>query len=293
MTAPLPHDPPDWWPNAAHSRFVSVNGLRVHVQRVGEGPLLCCLHGTGAGTFSFAPLVDCLRRQFTCLLLDLPGHAFTTTLPGAPPPDLSLPGVARTVVAVLRALDQRPIGLIGHSAGAAVGWQLLATAPEEATALLGVNAALVPPPALYEWLGAWWMAPLAMQPVVARALSQLARSPGTIASTLAETGSTVPPALLRCYEACAATPRHVQGALSLMARWELRALLERVRERPWPVHLIHGADDPWVRLEQLRRAVHAIAGVTIDVVPGGHLVHEASPELVAARVRALWGGTRS
>ena len=38
------------WPNREASAFVEAAGIRWHVQRMGEGPPLLLLHGTGAAT---------------------------------------------------------------------------------------------------------------------------------------------------------------------------------------------------------------------------------------------------
>jgi magnesium chelatase accessory protein len=279
---------PDWWPNAACSRFVVAGGFRLHTQMVGEGPLLLLLHGTGAGGFSFAPLVERLARAYRCLMIDLPGHAFTAPLADGVRSELSLAAVTAVVRETLRVLDAHPVGIVGHSAGAAIGWELLRTEQARSYQLLGVNAALVPPPRAYDWLGRWWMAPLASSGAVARGLSALASRADVIPSTLRQTGSTVPPLLARCYAACASMPAHVQGAMQLMGDWELRPFLRSLRGRSWPVHLLHGADDPWIAVDGVRRAISGIGGVTFDVEPGGHLLHEEAPDLVASRVRALW-----
>lgn len=279
---------PTWWPHAAASRVVHVGPFQLHTQLIGHGPTLLLLHGTGAGAFSFAPLIDRLRIGYRCITLDLPGHAFTTLAPGQSMPALTLPAVTDIVRALLDTLDVQPVGIIGHSAGAAIGWELLRTSPHASLRLLGVNAALVPPPRAYDWLGRWWMAPIATNDLVARGLSAVASRPEAIPATLRRTGSHVPELLARCYATCAAMPTHVQGAMSLMAAWELRPLLAQLRGQAWPVHLLHGADDPWVPVAQLREALTNIDGVTLDIAPGGHLLHEEQPDLVASRVRALW-----
>ena len=53
---------PDWardgadWPHRDASRFIVAAGLRWHVQRIGAGPTLLLLHGTGAATHILAGL---------------------------------------------------------------------------------------------------------------------------------------------------------------------------------------------------------------------------------------------
>ena len=68
-----------------------------HVQRMGKGPGLLMLHGTGASTHSWELLEPLLARRFQVVAPDLPGHGFTTAKKA---PDLSLPGMARSVGAL-------------------------------------------------------------------------------------------------------------------------------------------------------------------------------------------------
>ncbi len=82
------------WPNREASSFVQAAGLRWHVQRMGQGPELLLIHGTGAATHSWRGLAPLLARHFTILAPDLPGHGFTDPLPGH---RLSLPGMAQAL----------------------------------------------------------------------------------------------------------------------------------------------------------------------------------------------------
>src|SRR3954470_13494112 len=102
------------WPNREASSFVQAAGLRWHVQRMGQGPQLLLVHGTGAATHSWRGLAPLLARRFTVVAPDLPGHGFTE----APSPDrLSLPGMVAALDGLLRALDVSPALAVGHSAG--------------------------------------------------------------------------------------------------------------------------------------------------------------------------------
>lgn len=117
-------DHPAWdregrgWPNREASRSVTASGLRWHVQRMGEGPVLLLAHGTAAATHSWRALMPLLARRFTVVAPDLPGHGFT-----APPPSsagLTPPGMAGLLGELLKALEVSPALVAGHSAGAAV-----------------------------------------------------------------------------------------------------------------------------------------------------------------------------
>ena len=68
---------PSDWPLREHSEFVHCAGTLWHIQRIGSGPVILLLHGTGSSSHSMAGLAEHLSHQFTCLLVDLPGQGFT------------------------------------------------------------------------------------------------------------------------------------------------------------------------------------------------------------------------
>lgn len=110
-------DGPRWdvegrdWPNREFSRFVTADGLRWHVQILGTGPVLLLVHGTGAASHSWGPLVPFVAPHFTVVTLDLPGHGFTA-LPAAE--GLSLAGMARGVGRLMQVLGLQPEIAVGH-----------------------------------------------------------------------------------------------------------------------------------------------------------------------------------
>lgn len=100
------------WPLRQASRFIEIANVRWHVQVLGEGPVVLLLHGTGASTHSLADLAIALSDNFTCLLVDLPGHGFTSPLEER---EHLLPAMARAVNALCHKLDIVPSYIIGHS----------------------------------------------------------------------------------------------------------------------------------------------------------------------------------
>ena len=105
------------WPNRDASQFVVAQGIKWHVQRLGSGPAILLLHGTGASTHSWRDLAPILADRFTVLAPDLPGHGFTRSLPRQ---RMTLPGMARAVAGLLQNLGVAPALVAGHSAGAAI-----------------------------------------------------------------------------------------------------------------------------------------------------------------------------
>ena len=272
------------WPNAAASRFVEVAGRTWHVQVAGTGPPVLLLHGAGGGTHSWLHVLPRLAVEYTVIACDLPGHAFTD----APPPErLTLPGMAALVAELLDVLAVRPQLVVGHSAGAAtlVRMALDGMLPG-ARALVGINAAVVPPPELYRFFGGPWLRGLMTGALAARLAAQYASRAGVIEALLRSSGSRVPPLLVTCYEGLATSERHVRSTLTMMSQWALEPLLREVHRLRLPTVLLAGADDRWVPPSAARRVATYIPGAVFEVWPDqGHLMHEELGEATAARIR--------
>lgn len=278
---------PDWahdgrdWPNREASRFVPAAGIVWHVQVMGEGPCVLLLHGTGAATHSWARVLPLLARRFTVVAPDLPGHGFTDE---PPEPLLTLPGMARGVGDLTRALGLRPVLIAGHSAGAAIACRAALDDRLDPRAIVSINGAIVPirnGPGDLAWFSdlARFMVSL---PVVPWFLSWQAADRGTVERVLRGTGSEIGRESLEFYTRLFRRPGHVAAALGMMAAWDLHGLTRDLpRLRPDLV-LVVGENDRTVPPGDADRVRALVPQSRIVRLPGlGHLAHEERPDLVA------------
>lgn len=271
------------WPNREASDFVEAGGLRWHFQRMGQGPVLLLVHGTGAATHSWRDLAPLLARDFTVIAPDLPGHGFTT----APTEErFSLPGMAGLMDQFLTAVDAAPALAVGHSAGAAI---LARMALDEVIAprgLVSLNGALL-------WrrgLGFQLFAPIVRVVVTtdlaAQAFAWRASDREVVARTLASTGSTLDADEVDWYARLFRTPAHTGATLKMMAKWDLAALERDLPRLSRPVVLVTGSEDGFIPSEEAHLAEPLLPQARVEVLPGlGHLAHEERPELVAELIR--------
>ena len=278
MTRVLPPD----WPHRRHSRFVRASGLQWHVQVMGEGPTLLLLHGTGAATHSWRGLMPVLAGHFTVVAPDLPGHGFTDAPAKA---RLSLPGMARAVLDLLRALNVSPVLAAGHSAGAAILARLALDGHIAPRGLVSLNGAFLP----FGGPAGQVLSPLARVlvglPGLPRLFAWQASSPRSVDRLLDSTGSRIGPDGAAQYARLVANPRHVAAALGMMAHWDLQPLLEDLPRLQPPLLLIAGARDRSVPPEQAERVRALVPGSRLVLMPGlGHLSHEEQPAETAALV---------
>jgi magnesium chelatase accessory protein len=271
------------WPNRGASRFVEADGLRWHVQEMGEGPVLLLVHGTGAATHSWRRLAPLLAAHFTVVAPDLPGHGFTA-MP-AHPRGVSLPGMATGLTALLRTIDRVPSVVAGHSAGAAILARMCldgAISPR----LISLNGAFMPLLGLPGQI----FSPLARlfsnSRVIPRVFAFHAGVDANVISRLIRnTGSRLDAEGERLYRILARSPRHVAAAFAMMANWDLHPLVRDLGKLAPPLVLAVGTDDRTIRPSDAARVRAVLSRAEIVQLRAlGHLAHEENPELVAGLV---------
>jgi magnesium chelatase accessory protein len=271
------------WPHREHSSFVEAGGVVWHVQTLGTGPTMLLLHGTAASTHSWRDLVPRLASEFSLIVPDLPGHAFSSPLARA---ETTLSGMSRALAALLRKLDASPAIAVGHSAGAALLLRLAIDGAIAPRSIVSLNGALLP----FGGFAGVVFSPLAKliaaNDLATRFFVRMGRDGGRVDSTLAGTGSTLDEAGLAYYRRLFGSEGHVANALQMMAGWDLTGLKADLKSLSTPLLLVTGGED---------RAVPAeVAFEVRDLVPGarvvylrdlGHLAHEERPAEIADLLR--------
>lgn len=280
---------PEWsidgrdWPNREASQFVEADGYQWHVQRMGPkskgAPLCLLLHGTGAATHSWRGLMPLLAAEYDVIAVDLPGHGFTR--PNAAR-QVSLPKMAESIALLLEELEAYPDLIIGHSAGAAIGLQLMLDKSWK-NPLVGLNPALMPFPGLAAKLFPQLAKMLFTNPFVSRIFARWARYPGETGKFLRRsTGSRIDASGLHYYEKLFSRSGHCDGAIRMMANWRLEELQLRLADIEAPVLLVHGQKDSAIPRSAVQKPAELIPQCTVvDVNNLGHLAHEEDPEQLA------------
>lgn len=286
MNAPL-----DWtrdgadWPNRHASQFVRAGDLTWHVQIAGKGPVLLLLHGTGASTHSWRDLLPLLARDYRVIAPDLPGHGFTE----APDPDqLSLPGMARRLAALVAELGENPVDAVGHSAGCALLIRMALDGSIHPYSIIGLNAALRPfgggAGRAFSSLARFF----ALNPLVPRFFAWQANDPGAVRRLMEGTGSRIDERGLALYQRLFLSRAHLHSTIAMMANWDLVPLNEDLGRLNASLHLIVALGDKAISPEDARLLKHQHPVIRLHwLKQGGHLVHEEHPLEVAALIHDI------
>ena len=113
--------------------FLDLPEGRIRYARRGSGPVAVVLiHGFGGDLDNWLFNIDVLAEEASVYALDLPGHGQSTKMVAEPTPG----GLARTVIAFLKALGIERAHLVGHSLGGAIAIEVARAAKEKVRSLM-------------------------------------------------------------------------------------------------------------------------------------------------------------
>jgi haloalkane dehalogenase len=109
------------------SRFVEVEGNRIHYIDEGTGPTLLLLHPGVGWSFMYSDIIKELRSHFRCVALDLPGYGLSPARPGY---QHTLTGDSRLLERFMQALGLSDVTLLAHDVTGSIALGVLARRPE-------------------------------------------------------------------------------------------------------------------------------------------------------------------
>lgn len=271
------------WPLSEHSQFVNAAGLRWHVQTVGDGPLLLMLHGLGASTHSWRGMAPLLAAHYRVMLIDLPGHAFSST-PSAHA--AGLPDMAQALHGLMTQLQTWPSVVVGHSAGATLAARWLLNHPDRpAPHLVAFNPAWLPLSGAAHWLFPLSAKLISLNPLSAWLFAKAMQQESLVGKILKSTGSHLAAEDAACYKLLMQSPSHVQGVLQMMLHHDLGSLPQQLAELKSRVLILAAENDQAVPHDHAVTAQQRIPGAALLSLQGlGHLAHEENPPLCAQMV---------
>ena len=269
---------PNWWSNKSASRFLTVRECKWHFQLIGAAkPSVVFIHGTGASTHSWAPLIHELGERYQILAIDLPGHGFSSVPRfGRSTLDAITDGLSH----LLTKLDILPSHIVGHSAGAAIAVQLAAQTQIN-TPVTCINAAFGNFSGMAGIMFPYIAKLAAIAPFSSSFIAQMAQDTTRVGKLMDGTGSKLSNDQLRGYQFLFQRKQHVQGTLQLMADWNLDNFLSKLTLVQNPIQFVTGANDKTVPSRVSQQWAKRIASAEFAEFEGyGHLIHEEAPEIL-------------
>ncbi|MGR3802580.1 alpha/beta fold hydrolase BchO [Marinibacterium profundimaris] len=269
------------WPHADLSRFCRVGTNDWHVQETGRGPILLCLHGSGASTHSWRDLLPLWARDWRVVAIDLPGQGFTrsTTLRRC-----GLDQMTEDIARLCATEGWAPAAIVGHSAGAAIALSLSSHLPGP-PAVVGINAALGRFEGVASWAFPLLARLLALNPLTSTIFTLGGPNPARARRLIEGTGSRLDAEGLGYYARLIGDRQHVEATLQMMTQWQIDPLIARLPQIESPTLLIAAEGDLAVPPATSDISARRIPGAeVVRLADLGHLAHEEAPDRVAELV---------
>lgn len=216
---------------SADSRFLHIDGARLHYRDEGSGPPILLLHGSFSNLLSWDPWVEALKAHYRVVRLDLTAFGLTGPEPNGDYSD------ARTLLLLERFVDAvglRRFDIAGTSLGARLAILYGAKHPQRIGRLVLLNPGIAEMRAL---------GPGGLQlPAVADVLGYV--TPRVLAATMLRSRAGDPQRI---------TEEHIDRWYDLwMREGNRQAMLQRLRT--------HGSADVTLAIEQVRAPVLVLVG---------------------------------
>jgi len=263
-------------------RFVRLDDGDMHVVEDGEagGPVVVLIHGTGASTAWWDPVVPQLAGACRVIRVDLLSHWRPTS-----PDRYDFPVQARRVGAVLDELGAGRVVAIGHSSGGGVATALAEERPDLVLALGLINTgpspdAFIPQGPAGQFLEAPLLGPLLWrllknENTVRKAMSSAFTRPVDIPRTLIQ-------------DTLGMTHRALAGTgPAYLAYLRRLSVPERLAALGLPVLVIFGTDDHRWRSSSAA-AYRGVPGARVELLPGvGHTPMMEDPQTTSKLLLAF------
>jgi pimeloyl-ACP methyl ester carboxylesterase len=266
-----------------NSRFVEVEGLRMHYTDTGTGAAVVLLHGINANHRSFDGWVRELAADHRVIAVDLPGHGLTGPDPRQ---RYTWAEMAAVVYGLTGAIGLERFVLAGNSLGGAVALELALIHPEKLRALVLIDAIGSPamgkrkPPAL-EALSRPWLGRL-FSVMTPRSVVR-----HVVGSTYADP-SRLTEAEVDVYYDLTLRAGNRRAAREVLLKGSDQGLAKRIGALEVPTLILWGARDTWVRPGSAKWFAEHIPGARVVRFDDlGHLPMAEDPAATIAALRAF------
>ena len=290
-------------PGVSH-RFVSARGTVFHVAQTGHGhghghghgqgrdhgaPVVL-LHGLPQHWYAWRKVIPELAGDYQLFCIDLRGCGWSRgTKKG-----YGTKAQARDILGVLDALGLDQVRVIGHETGGWVGFELCLLAPERVSGFLALNVSHPWPSKADLIRHAWrfWYTAFWEYPGPGRTI--LRRWPGFTRALLRRWAGRAyhwDEAALEEFVEASRTRTTARSIEQMLWQYVLRDIPALIRPRnrrnrlTVPTLVLGGEVDPVSRLTPALDLTRHADSLQVEVVPGGHLLPETAPRMVAAAAR--------
>lgn len=266
-----------------HSRYVEVEGTRVHYRVEGQGPHLLLLHGVMAHLQTWDGWVERLSEHFTITRIDVPGFGLTGPMHNR---DYTPETALRFFEASRKALGIERFSIAGNSLGGFLSWYYASHHPERVEKLILIDPLSYPQdaPAIMRFATAPIIRTIAPRcvprPFILNSLREVYGDPSKV------TGAQV-----RRYHDLLLRPGNRQAMIDYFDNSHLFFTLDddgqgkysrKIAELQCPTLLMWGEKDAWIPVRHVESFQRDVPHIQVKRYAGlGHVPMEEMPDLTA------------
>ncbi|MBI2009208.1 alpha/beta hydrolase [Candidatus Saccharibacteria bacterium] len=242
---------------------VVVNGQMTNYQKVGKGKVVICLPGWADTGVSFSKLTEVLQEHYTVLSLDLPGFGGTQ----APPHAWGLNDYSKFVGDWLKKISiNETYAIVGHSYGGAVAIDAIASKEVRVKKLVLLASAGIRNKKIIRKKILKAAAKTAKAPLMLLPANKRRRLRRKVYSAIGSDLTLLP---------------HMELTFKRMIGEDVQLAAQTIKT---PTLLIYGTKDRDTPVADGRKISAAIKNSKLEVMDGGHFLHQEQPEAVAQLV---------
>ncbi len=277
---------------AAHEsngKYIEVNGLRTFVLDRGEGDAVLCVHGVPTSSFLYRKVIDSLAAKgLRGICVDLPGLGLSARPENF---DYTFPSFAVFLKATMDEMKINKFHLVVHDIGGPIGFALAARNLEKILSLTILNT----------WVDVVnFKKPLPMRPFETKILGEAQLKmvghttwPIMFSKMGVNNADQIPKEEVNTYVDLLKREDDGKAFLKIMRNFSdspaFRDLCKSaIREVPYPVQAIWGADDPALTLEDYGKEIKEAADLKeFTPLPSKHFLQEEVYEELAEKISQL------
>jgi len=259
------------------SRFIDINGIKVHYCDQGKGPILLLLHGMLSSLHTWNEWVKILSPHFRIIRIDLPGFGLTKYLSSKP----NLDTYMHFLYQLVQKLNLKDFFITGNSIGGYLAWNFSVRYPEKVNKLILIDAVGYPQ-------NLPWIVNFVTKPVFRTIASMM--TPRIFidrnVKTIYGDKNKVTEELIDLYFDMVMSSDNRGSFINLFqtlkSQCSLNSLSKGITEIKVPTLLMWGKNDPWVPVDVLRNWERDLFSSHTIIYDGvGHMPMEEIPLLTA------------
>jgi len=254
------------------SKFIDIDGVKLHYRDTGIGEVIVLIHGTGASVHTWEKWTEILSPKYRIISFDLPGFGLTGPDPNH---NYQISRYTSLINSFIIKLKVDSFHIAGNSLGGLAAWHYTTQFPSKILSLNLIDAAGLPqngkkPPFIFR---------LVKIPVLSTLVQKI--TPRSIYEKslldVYKNDNLVTPELIERYFELSLRAGNREAFVKRMSELNEPLNINDLRKITSPVLIQWGKEDRWIPLSNAYQFKNLIPGAELKIYDSGHVPMEENP----------------